>query len=89
MKRSRRCYKAGCAALWVELRVWAEALFQSLHQQFSVPLYGGEFTRRGSNLDLAWLPLSDVRAPTTRPTRRRAPRSSAMPTAAVVRRRPS
>ena len=44
----------------VQLRVWAEALFQSIHQQFSVPLYGGEYTRRGNNLDTALLPLSDA-----------------------------
>ena len=45
---------------FVEMRVWAEALFQSVHQQFSVPLYGGEFTRRGANLDLAKMPLSNA-----------------------------
>jgi hypothetical protein len=28
--------------------------------QFSVPIYGGEYTRRGANLDLAMLPLSDA-----------------------------
>ena len=48
------------AALWTELRVWAEALFQQLHQQFSVPLYGGEYTRRGNTLDTARLSLSDA-----------------------------
>ena len=40
------------------MRVWAEAVFQSVHQQFSVPIYGGEYTRRGSNLDLAKIPLA-------------------------------
>lgn len=42
----------------IEMRVWAEAVFQSVHQQFSVPIYGGEYTRRGSNLDLAKIPLA-------------------------------
>ena len=51
---------AHSSALWTELRVWAEALFQSLHQQFSVPLYGGEYTRRGNTLDTARMPLSDA-----------------------------
>ena len=46
--------------LHVQLRVWAEAVFQSIHQQFSVPVYGGEYTRRGNNLDTALLPLSDA-----------------------------
>jgi hypothetical protein len=45
---------------WIEMRVWAEAVFQSTHQQFSVPIYGGEYTRRGSNLDLAKMPLSNA-----------------------------
>jgi len=42
------------------MRVWAEALFQSIHEQFSVPIYGGEYTRRGANLDTAHLALSDA-----------------------------
>jgi len=52
--------KGASAELWTELRVWAEAVFQSVHQQFSVPIYGGEYTRRGANLDLARLPLSNA-----------------------------
>ena len=55
--------KAATAELWTEMRVWAEAVFQSVHQQFSVPLYGGEYTRRGSNLDLANLPLAASNMP--------------------------
>ena len=50
---------AATAELYTEMRVWAEALFQSVHEQFSVPLYGGEYTRRGSNLDLAKIPLNN------------------------------
>eukprot|EP00041_Stephanoeca_diplocostata_P026366 m.709808 g.709808 ORF g.709808 m.709808 type:complete len:508 (-) comp22947_c0_seq1:982-2505(-) len=48
------------AHLWTEMRVWAEALFQSIHEQFSVPIYGGEYTRRGNTLDTAKLPLSNA-----------------------------
>ena len=51
---------AASADLWVELRVWAEAVFQSVHQQFSVVYYGSEYTRRGANLDTARLPLSNA-----------------------------
>lgn len=29
--------------LWIEMRVWAEAVFQSVHEQWSVPVYGGEY----------------------------------------------
>ncbi len=36
---------------WVEMCVWAGAVFKSVHQQFSVPIYGGEYTWWGSNLD--------------------------------------
>ena len=42
--------KMATAELWVEMRVWAEAVFQSVHQQFSVPIYGGEYTRRGRSV---------------------------------------
>jgi hypothetical protein len=52
--------KLASADLWTELRVWAEAVFQSVHEQWSVPIYGGEYTRRGNNLDTARLPLSDM-----------------------------
>jgi hypothetical protein len=55
--------KAQTEENWVEMRVWAEAVFQSVHQQFSVPIYGGEYTRRGSNLDLARLPLAASNMP--------------------------
>jgi len=53
---------AATADLWTEMRVWGEALFQSIHEQFSVPIYGSEYTRRGANLDTAHLPLSDAPA---------------------------
>jgi hypothetical protein len=48
------------SVLWTEMRVWAEALFQSVHQQFSVNLYGAEYTRRGANLDMAHLPVTNA-----------------------------
>ena len=48
------------AELYTELRVWAEALFQSIHQQFSVPIYGSEYTRRGATLDSARFAQSDA-----------------------------
>ena len=54
---------AETAELWTEMRVWAEAVFQSVHQQFSVPIYGSEYTRRGANLDLAHLPLAASNMP--------------------------
>ena len=42
------------------MRVLAEPLlFQSVHVQFSVPLYGGGHMRRGSNPDLAKIPLNN------------------------------
>ena len=42
------------------MRVLAEPLlFQSVHEQFSVPLYGGGHMRRGSNPDLAKIPLNN------------------------------
>lgn len=48
------------AELHIQLRILAEAVFQSIHEQFSVPLYGAEYTRRGANLDLADIPLSNA-----------------------------
>jgi hypothetical protein len=49
------------AALW-RARVFemAEALFQSIHMQLSVPRYKGEAVRRGANLDLIDYPLNDA-----------------------------
>jgi hypothetical protein len=37
----------------------AEALFQSIHMQLSVPLYGGQHETRGANLDGVDFPLND------------------------------
>ena len=49
------------AALW-RARVFelAEALFQSIHMQLSVPRYKAEAVRRGGNLDLIDFPLNDA-----------------------------
>ncbi|HVW20086.1 MAG TPA: hypothetical protein VHC86_02640 [Opitutaceae bacterium] len=49
------------AAAW-RARVFelAEALFQSIHMQLSVPRYKGEAVRRGANLDLIDYPLNDA-----------------------------
>eukprot|EP01047_Picozoa_sp_COSAG01_P038461 COSAG01_NODE_3123_length_6553_cov_9.997676_2_plen_414_part_00 len=42
------------------LRISPGALRMLVAQQFSVPIYGGEYTRRGNNLDLAHMPLSNA-----------------------------
>jgi len=60
LDEAKRMSDEASVELWTELRVWAEALFQSVHEQFSVPIYGGEYTRRGNTLDTARLPLSNA-----------------------------
>jgi hypothetical protein len=44
---------------WTRLFQLAEALFQSVHMQLSVPLYRGQHERRGANLDGCDFPLNN------------------------------
>ena len=48
-------------AQWARARVFemAEALFQSIRMQFSVPRYKAEAPERGANLDMIDMPLNN------------------------------